>query len=152
MSSQEEDPYESNELRNLSKIMDLKYPQSFVDCYGSLLVLPVDSHTSLARYIASYNIKKLKRYCVNQVYRSDSSCSPPESSSELSFDIVSPERKASHDAQVIQLGLFDQVNLVEFESEDYPDERLIACRNPFIAQKNQLQREALLEAVEKELL
>ncbi len=52
---------------------------------------------------------------------------------------------------MIQLGLFDQVNLVEFESEDYPDERLIACRNPFIAQKNQLQREALLEAVEKEL-
>ncbi len=36
-------------------------------------------------------------------------------------------------------------------AEDYPDERLIACRNPFIAQKNQLQREALLEAVEKEL-
>jgi hypothetical protein len=53
--------------------------------------------------------------------------------------------------EVIQLGLFDQVNLVEFESEDYPDERLIACRNPLIAQKNQLQREALLEAVEKEL-
>ncbi len=103
MSSQEEEPYESNELRNLSKILDLKYPQSFVDCYGSLLVLPVDSHTSLARYIASYNIKKLKRYCVNQVYRSDSSSSPPESSSELSFDIVSSERKASHDAQVIQL-------------------------------------------------
>ena len=38
---------------------------------------------------------------------------------------------------MIQLGLFDQVNLVEFESEDYPDERLIACRNPLIAQKNQ---------------
>ncbi|GCA86612.1 hypothetical protein MiHa_04606 [Microcystis aeruginosa NIES-2522] len=39
---------------------------------------------------------------------------------------------------------------MEFESEDYPEERLIACRNPLIAQKNQLQREALLEAVEKE--
>ena len=40
---------------------------------------------------------------------------------------------------------------MEFESEDYPDERLIACRNPLIAQINQLQREALLEAAEKEL-
>ncbi len=52
---------------------------------------------------------------------------------------------------MIQLGLFEQVNLVEFESEDYPDQRLIACRNPFIAQKNQQQREALLEAADKEL-
>ncbi|MFN7214692.1 IS1634 family transposase [Microcystis sp.] len=55
------------------------------------------------------------------------------------------------EVEVIQLGLFDQVNLVEFESEDYPDERLIACRNPFIAEKNKQQREALLEATEKEL-
>jgi transposase len=41
--------------------------------------------------------------------------------------------------------------LVEFESEDYPDQRLIACRNPLIAEKNSKQREALLEKVEKEL-
>ncbi len=41
--------------------------------------------------------------------------------------------------------------MVEFESEDYPDERLIACRNPLIAEKNQQQREELLEATEKEL-
>ncbi len=65
--------------------------------------------------------------------------------------LTKPQIRKLAEVEVIQLGLFDQVNLVEFESEDYPDERLIACRNPFIAQKNQLQREALLEAVEKEL-
>ncbi|WP_430015754.1 IS1634 family transposase [Microcystis protocystis FBCC-A270] len=65
--------------------------------------------------------------------------------------LTKPQIRKLAEVEVIQLGLFDQVNLVEFESEDYPDERLIACRNPLIAQKNQLQREALLEAVEKEL-
>jgi len=65
--------------------------------------------------------------------------------------LTKPQIRKLAEVEVIQLGLFDQVNLVEFESEDYPEERLIACRNPLIAQKNQLQREALLEAVEKEL-
>jgi transposase len=65
--------------------------------------------------------------------------------------LTKPQIRKLAEVEVIQLGLFEQVNLVEFESEDYPDERLIACRNPLIAQKNQLQREALLEAVEKEL-
>jgi hypothetical protein len=53
--------------------------------------------------------------------------------------------------EVIQLGLFDEFHLVEFESEDYPEERLIACRNPLIAEKNHHQREAILQVVEKEL-
>ncbi|XUP05444.1 IS1634 family transposase [Microcystis aeruginosa FBCC-A68] len=65
--------------------------------------------------------------------------------------LTKPQIRKLAEVEVIQLGLFEQVNLVEFESEDYPDERLIACRNPLIAQKNQQQREALLEAVEKEL-
>jgi hypothetical protein len=49
---------------------------------------------------------------------------------------------------VIQLGLFERVNLVEFESEDYPSERLIACQNPLIAQKNQKQTEALFFTIQ----
>ena len=65
--------------------------------------------------------------------------------------LTKPQIRKLAEVEVIQLGLFDQVNLVEFESEDYPDERLIACRNPLIAQKNKQQREALLEATEKEL-
>ncbi|WNF15729.1 IS1634 family transposase [Microcystis aeruginosa] len=65
--------------------------------------------------------------------------------------LTKPQIRKLAEVEVIQLGLFEQVNLVEFESEDYPDERLIACQNPLIAQKNQQQREALLKAVEKEL-
>ena len=51
----------------------------------------------------------------------------------------------------IQLGLFDERNVIEIESPDYPGERLIACRNPLIAQKNALVREELLLSTEKEL-
>lgn len=51
----------------------------------------------------------------------------------------------------IQLGLFDEQNIIEIESNDYPKERLIACRNPLIAEKNAQVREELLLATEKEL-
>lgn len=53
--------------------------------------------------------------------------------------------------EVIQLGLFDQTNLVELESSFYPGERLIACRNPLVAEACQLKREKLLEATTQEL-
>ncbi len=51
----------------------------------------------------------------------------------------------------IQLGLFDEQDVIEIESDDYPGERLIACRNPLIAQKNAQVREELLRSTEKEL-
>jgi transposase len=65
--------------------------------------------------------------------------------------LTKPQIKKLAENKVIQLGLFEQVNLVEFESEDYPLERLIACRNPLIAEKNKQQREELLRAAEKGL-
>jgi transposase len=65
--------------------------------------------------------------------------------------LTKPQIKKLAEVEAIQLGLFDEVNLVEFSSEDYPDERLIACRNPLIAEKNNRQREALLSVVEREL-
>jgi transposase len=55
------------------------------------------------------------------------------------------------EVKAVQIGLFDEVNLVEISHEDYPLERLIACKNPLIATKNHQQREGLLLAVEKEL-
>lgn len=64
--------------------------------------------------------------------------------------LTKPQIRKLAEVKVIQLGLFDELNLVEFESEDYPEERLVACRNPLIAEKNYKQREAILEAVEKE--
>ena len=65
--------------------------------------------------------------------------------------LTKPQIRKLAEVEAIQLGLFDELNLVEFESEDYPEERLIACRNPLIAEKNQTQREAILQLVEKEL-
>ncbi|MDP2726482.1 MAG: IS1634 family transposase [Dehalococcoidia bacterium] len=51
----------------------------------------------------------------------------------------------------IQFSLFDQRDLAEITSPDYPGERLIACRNPLLAAERTRKREELLEATEKEL-
>ncbi|MBM4431676.1 MAG: IS1634 family transposase [Chloroflexi bacterium] len=51
----------------------------------------------------------------------------------------------------IQLSLFDQHDLAEITSPDYPGERLIACRNPLLAKDRAQKREALLQATEKQL-
>ena len=51
----------------------------------------------------------------------------------------------------LQLGLFDETNLAAITHPDYPDERLIACRNPDLARHRALKREELLVATEKDL-
>ena len=51
----------------------------------------------------------------------------------------------------LQLDLFDERNLLELSSPDYPGERLMACRNPQLAKRRAHTREALLEATEKAL-
>ena len=48
----------------------------------------------------------------------------------------------------LQLGLFDERNIFEFDSPDYPDERLIACRNADLAKSRAYTREDLLLATE----
>ncbi|MBF0184019.1 MAG: transposase, partial [Magnetococcales bacterium] len=48
----------------------------------------------------------------------------------------------------LQLSLFDERNLAEISSPDYPDERLTACRNPFLADERTRKRRELLEATE----
>ena len=52
---------------------------------------------------------------------------------------------------LIQPSLFDEVNLSEITSPDYPDERLIACFNPLLAADRKRTRQELLVATEKEL-
>ncbi len=47
--------------------------------------------------------------------------------------------------------LFDQRHLAEITSPDYPGERLVACRNPLLAERRRLKRESLLGATEAEL-
>jgi transposase len=49
----------------------------------------------------------------------------------------------------LQLSLFDEQDLAEITSEDYPGERLIACRNPVLAADRARKREDLLAATEK---
>ena len=49
----------------------------------------------------------------------------------------------------IQLSLFDESDLASITHADYPDERLIVCRNPLLADERARKREALLVATEK---
>jgi transposase len=51
----------------------------------------------------------------------------------------------------IQLSLFDERDLVEITSDDYPGERLIVCKNPLLSEERKRKREDLLQATEKEL-
>jgi len=48
----------------------------------------------------------------------------------------------------LQPTLFDQQNLAEIAHPDYPGERLIACRNPFLAAERARKRDELLAATE----
>ena len=48
----------------------------------------------------------------------------------------------------LQLGLFDERNLLQLSSPDYPGERLVACRNPELAKLRAHRREDLLAATE----
>jgi hypothetical protein len=58
-------------------------------------------------------------------------------------------RKLMADDGPLQLSLFDQQDLAEITSDDFPGERLIACRNPALAADRARTREDLLAATEK---
>jgi hypothetical protein len=55
------------------------------------------------------------------------------------------------DAGDLQLGLFDERNLAEITSPEFPGERLVVCRNPALAIERARKREALLIATEAAL-
>ena len=58
-------------------------------------------------------------------------------------------KKLIADDGPLQLSLFDQQDLAEITSPDFPGERLIACRNPVLAADRARKREDLLQATEK---
>jgi hypothetical protein len=62
-----------------------------------------------------------------------------------------PQIRKLVEQEAVQLSLFDETDLVEFSCSDYPGERLVACRNPMLAQEKSLTRVALLQATEQEL-
>ena len=49
---------------------------------------------------------------------------------------------------VLQLGLFDTTDLAEIAHPDFPGERLIACKNPLLADQRARKRSELLDATE----
>jgi transposase len=51
----------------------------------------------------------------------------------------------------LQRSLFDEVNLAEIKSPEFPGERLIACYNPFLAEERHRRRQELLAETEKKL-
>ena len=55
------------------------------------------------------------------------------------------------DGGALQLDLFDERNLISLKHDDYPGERLVACRNPPLARLRAAKRTDLLAATAKEL-
>jgi transposase len=55
------------------------------------------------------------------------------------------------EAGTIQLSLFDERDLAEVSSPNYPGERLIVCRNPLLADERSRKRRELLDATEQDL-
>ena len=62
-----------------------------------------------------------------------------------------PQLKALAASGELQLSLFDECNLAEIQSREFPGERLIVCRNPAVTAERARKREALLQATEAEL-
>jgi hypothetical protein len=60
-------------------------------------------------------------------------------------------KKLMADEGPLQLSLFDEQDLAEITSPDFPGERLVACRNPVLAGERARKREDLLAATDKAL-
>lgn len=78
-----------------------------------------------------------------------------EMSEDAGVDWITALRSASIRTLVeqkhLQLGLFDERNLLELSSPDFPGERLVACRNPELAKLRAHTRGDLLLATEQNL-
>lgn len=113
-----DEDYSCKELNKLAAILENdSWAGSFINCNGTLAVLPTDSFTSFARHVASYEIIELKRFSINQVYQLTNdarfSGQPPEPiNTELALDIVSTPSstgKALRQADAEIIKIFDQV-------------------------------------------
>ncbi len=62
-----------------------------------------------------------------------------------------PQVKALVRGGDLQLTLFDVQDLAEITSPDFPGERLVACKNPFLEAERARKRESLLAATEADL-
>jgi Transposase DDE domain len=62
-----------------------------------------------------------------------------------------PQIKTLVEDGALQLSLFDEQDLLEITSPEFPGERLVCCHNPALAEKRARKRRELLAATEKEL-
>ena len=62
-----------------------------------------------------------------------------------------PQIKALVEEGALQLSLFDEQDLVEISSPEFPGERLVCCHNPVLAEQRTRKRQDLLVATEKDL-
>lgn len=62
-----------------------------------------------------------------------------------------PTIRSLLDQGAFQLSLFDERDLAEVSSPDFPDERLVVCRNPLLAAERGRKRADLLAATEADL-
>jgi transposase len=62
-----------------------------------------------------------------------------------------PQIAALVESGHLQLSLFDIRDMAEIRHPDYPGERLVVCRNPYLAYQRTNKREELLKATEKHL-
>lgn len=62
-----------------------------------------------------------------------------------------PQVRKLVDSGVLQMSLFDQADLAEISHPDFPGERLIACRNPLLADERRRKRDEMLAAAEEKL-
>jgi hypothetical protein len=62
-----------------------------------------------------------------------------------------PAIRALVEGGSLQLSLFDQRDLGEIQDPRYPQERLVVCKNPLLAEERARKREDLLRATERDL-
>jgi hypothetical protein len=63
----------------------------------------------------------------------------------------SPAIQSLVESGLLQLSLFDDKDLAEITAPAFPNERLVVCRNPLLADERARKRNALLDATEREL-
>ena len=62
-----------------------------------------------------------------------------------------PQIRALLDTGAFQLSLFDERDLAEITSPEFPGERLVVCKNPLLAEERARKRQDLLQATETAL-
>ena len=129
---------------------------------GCLIAVEVFEGDTADPMTLASQVRKLKaRFGLERIVlvgspRPDHPCPHPRgTSSRPGLDWITalraPQIKTLIEAGPLQLSLFDDRDLAEIASPDYPGERLIVCRNPLLAAERKRKRNGLLAATERDL-